>query len=141
MAGPESNEVAITSVLNERRVFPPPEGAAEALGGGHVTSMAAYRALHARSLVDPVSFWSEIASELDWFEPWERVLEWNLPDAKWFVGGKTNLCHNSVDRQVLNGHGDDLAIIWESEAVGEAVGRPHLGDELGVQLPSTTLGE
>jgi acetyl-CoA synthetase len=77
--------------------------------------MEQYRALHERSLEDPDGFWGEIASELDWFEPWKRVFEWKLPDAKWFIGGKTNICHNCLDRQIAQGHGDDIAIIWEGE--------------------------
>ena len=107
----------ITSMLNEGRVFEPPSGFSEAVGGAHVDSMEAYRAMHARSIEDPEGFWGEVAQELDWFEPWTKVLEWNLPDAKWFVGGKTNLCHNAVDRQVAAGHGDEVAIVWEGEPV------------------------
>ncbi len=111
-------DVKITSVLKEERVFDPPAEFGASLGGARVGSMEAYQALHKRSLEDPDGFWGEIAGQLDWFEPWSKVCEWNLPDAKWFVGGKTNLCHNAVTRQVNNGQGDEVAIIWEGEAVG-----------------------
>src|SRR5207249_1891082 len=47
--------------------------------------------------------------------PWSKVLEWEAPDAKWFVGGKMNACYNCVDRQVDRGHGDEIAIVWEGE--------------------------
>ena len=47
------------------------------------------------------AFWAEAAKELHWFKPWDKVLEWNLPWAKWFVGGKMNLCYNCVDRHAL----------------------------------------
>ncbi|MCA8921807.1 MAG: acetate--CoA ligase [Planctomycetes bacterium] len=109
------SDTHITSVLNEARVFAPqPEFRAQA----YWQDLDAYRAEHERSLQDPEGFWGEVAKELSWFEPWGKVLEWNLPDAKWFVGGKTNLCFNCVDRQVESGHGDQLAILWEGEAVG-----------------------
>ena len=106
---------SIESVLKENRTFEPPAGFAESVGGAYVTSMTEYRALYERSIRDPEGFWGDIARELDWFEPWKRVLEWKAPDARWFIGGKTNLCHNCVDRQVNSGHGDETAIIWEGE--------------------------
>ncbi|MEX0774785.1 MAG: acetate--CoA ligase [Phycisphaeraceae bacterium] len=77
--------------------------------------MAQYEALYRQSIDDPDKFWGERAGELHWFKKWDRVLEWKLPDAKWFVGGKTNLCYNAVDRQVKNGLGDQVAIVWEGE--------------------------
>jgi acetyl-CoA synthetase len=110
-----TDSVEITSVLKEERVFQPPADFAQRSGGAHVASMEDYHARHKRSIEDPDGFWGEIAGQLDWFEPWTKVCEWNLPDAKWFVGGKTNICHNCVDRQVDQGHGDEVAILWESE--------------------------
>jgi acetyl-CoA synthetase len=102
----------LESILRENRVFPPPpEFAAKA----HVKSLAEYEALYARSIADPEAFWAEIAKELHWFEPWTKVLDWNLPWAKWFVGGKINLCYNCVDRHVVDGKKDKLAILWEGE--------------------------
>ncbi len=74
-----------------------------------------------RALKDPESFWGEAAGELHWFKRWNRVLEWNYPDFKWFVGGTTNLSYNSVDRQVLQkGKGEKPAIIWESGETGQS---------------------
>jgi acetyl-CoA synthetase len=112
------SDVEITSVLKEDRVFAPPAGFSDSVGGAYISSLEEYHAEHKRSLEDPDGFWSEAAKELTWFEPWTQVCEWELPDAKWFVGGKTNLCFNSVDRQVESGHGDQLAILWEAEHVG-----------------------
>ena len=109
------DDVAIESVLNENRVFPPREGFGDSIGGAYVASMEQYREMHERSIRDPDAYWAEIARELDWFEPWSEVLQWEPPDAKWFVGATTNLCHNCVDRQVNNGFGDQTAIIWEGE--------------------------
>jgi len=88
------------------------------MGTVHVPDMDAYRAMHERSIRDPEGFWGEVAKEFHWFTPWNKVLEWNLPDAKWFVGGTTNACFNCVDRQVESGHGDEVAILWEGEPVG-----------------------
>jgi hypothetical protein len=59
---------------------------------------------------DPDALWAQAAGELGWFRGWDRVLEWDPPTFRWFVGGQTNLGYNAVDRHVLDGHG----------------GRPHL---------------
>jgi acetyl-CoA synthetase len=68
-----------------------------------------------RALKDTEGFWGEAARQLHWFKPWSRVLEWNYPDFKWFVGAETNLSYNAVDYHVLEkGRGDKAAIIWES---------------------------
>ncbi len=75
----------LSSILREHRVFPPP---AEFAAQAHVKSLEEYEALYRRSIQDPESFWAEIASELHWFTPWTRVLDWQLPSARWFVGGK-----------------------------------------------------
>ena len=111
-------DAPITSVLQEERLFPPPAAFAEAVGGAYVGSLEAYRREHARSVLDPEGYWGEVARGLTWFEPWTKVLEWEVPDARWFVGGKTNLCYNAVDRQVVDGHGDEVALIWEAEPLG-----------------------
>ena len=88
----------LESTLREDRVFPPP---CEFSSIAHIQSLEAYEALYARSIADPEAFWAEAASELHWFEKWTKVLDWNLPEAKWFVGGKTNLSYNCVDRHAL----------------------------------------
>jgi acetyl-CoA synthetase len=110
----QASTSGIQSVLQEDRVFAPPAAVAR---GAHVGSLDTYKEMHARSIADPEGFWGEIAKELHWFTSWDKVLEWEQPDAKWFVGGKTNACYNSVDRQVESGHGDETAIIWEGEPV------------------------
>jgi acetyl-CoA synthetase len=107
---PENQD--LDSVLRENRVFPPPEAFAAA---AHVKSLAEYEALYKKSIADPEAFWAEAAKDLDWFEPWNKVLDWNLPWAKWFVGGKLNLSHNCVDRHALGSRATKTAIIWEGE--------------------------
>ncbi len=63
----------------------------------------------------PEKFWGRIAEELHWFKKWDKVLEWNNPWAKWFVGGQINLSYNCLDRHVLTARKNKAAIIWESE--------------------------
>jgi acetyl-CoA synthetase len=105
----------IESTLQENRVFPPPTAFAER---ARINRRALYDQMHRRSIEDPEGFWGEIASELHWFRKWDRVLEWNEPFAKWFVGGQTNLSHNCLDRQVDAGLGEKTAIIFEGEPIG-----------------------
>jgi acetyl-CoA synthetase len=61
-------------------------------------------------------FWGDAAKEIEWFKPWEKVLEWKPPYAKWFVGGKINIAHNALDRYMNTPVKDKLAYIWEGEA-------------------------
>ena len=88
----------IDSTLRENRVFPPPP---EFSAKAHIKSLEEYEALYKQSIDDPEAFWADAASDLHWFKPWDKVLEWNLPWAKWFVGGKLNLSYNCVDRHAL----------------------------------------
>jgi acetyl-CoA synthetase len=111
MASSTTN-VNLDSTLRENRVFPVMEAFAKE---AHVQSLAEYEALYQRSIADPEAFWAEVAKDLHWFEPWTKVLEWDLPWAKWFVGGKLNLCYNSVDRHALGSRKDKIAILWEGE--------------------------
>ncbi len=102
----------IESVLKEGRVFPPPAGFSEV---AHLGSMDEYRRMYARSIEDPDGFFGEVATSLHWFELWSKVLEWNPPFAKWFVGGKTNLSYNCLDRHLTTWRRNKAAIIWEGE--------------------------
>ncbi len=109
----------LESTLREDRVFPPSEVfSAQA----HVRSLDEYEAMYARSIADPEAFWAEAARELTWFEPWTQVLEWDLPWAKWFVGGKLNLSYNCVDRHAMGERADKTALIWEGEPILAAEG-------------------
>ncbi len=102
----------IQSTLNEHRVFDPPS---EFSSKAHIGSMADYERLYEEADRDPEAFWARIAGEIEWFEPWTKVLEWNVPWAKWFVGGKLNLAHNCLDRHVATWRRNKAAIIWEGE--------------------------
>jgi len=69
---------------------------------------------------DPDKFWADIAGELEWFRPWNRVLEWNYPHAKWFINGKLNITHNCLDRHLATHRRNKVAMIWRGES-GEEI--------------------
>ena len=120
---PKGESSSLKSMIQENRQFRPSK---EFAAAAHVKSMDEYDRMYSRSIEEPESFWEEIADQLHWFKKWEKVLEWNLPDAKWFVGGKTNICYNCIDRQVEAGLGDKVAIIWEGEPITDEDGQ-HAG--------------
>ena len=64
-------------------------------------------------------FWTEESKRITWFEPWESLYEWKPPYAKWYLGGKLNVCFNCVDRHVEAGRGDKVAYFWEGEPEDE----------------------
>ena len=104
---------SIESVLNEERLFPPPK---EFSKNAHVSSLAEYQKLYRESIDDPEKFWGKRAEEeLVWFQPWKKVLEWQEPFAKWFVGGQTNVCYNCLDRHLGTPRANKAALIWEGE--------------------------
>jgi acetyl-CoA synthetase len=115
------NADVFQSLMREDRVFPPP---AEFAAKAWIGSEAEYEAMYRRSVEEPEAFWAEAASELEWFAPWTRVLNENGggkagadsgTHAKWFTGGKLNLCHNCVDRHALGARRDKVALLWEGE--------------------------
>jgi len=75
-----------------------------------------YDKLYQRSLEDPAGFWGERAGELEWFEPWTNVIDDSKkPFFQWFVGGKTNIVHNALDRHLKTYRKNKVALIWEGE--------------------------
>ena len=102
----------LDSTLREFRVFPPPP---EFSARAHIKSLEEYETLYKQSIDDPETFWAGVANDLHWFKRWDKVLEWNLPHAKWFVGGKLNLSYNCVDRHALGPRAGKTALIWEGE--------------------------
>ncbi len=102
----------IDSVLKEVRTFDPP---AEFSKRAHIKSRAEYQKIYDQAAADPEKFWSGIAEELHWFQRWNKVLEWDLPWAKWFLGGRINISYNCLDRHVQSARKNKAAIIWEGE--------------------------
>src|ERR1700720_1527823 len=107
-----SSHADIDSVLTEQRVFEPSE---DFQSKAHIRSKAEYDRLYQEAAEHPAEFWAKIAHELHWFKPWERVLEWNLPFAKWFWGGELNISYNCLDRHVTTWRKNKAAILWEGE--------------------------
>ena len=98
----------IDVLLHEHRRFPPPADFARA---ARVSTWDA----HLRADADPERYWAEQAATLDWFKPWEKVLEWEAPRAKWFIGGKLNAAHNCLDRHISTARRNKAALIFEGE--------------------------
>ncbi len=110
MASPATDD--IESVLIEGRTFPPsPEFANRAW----IKNADELEALRWRAEKDPEAFWGECGKELSWFKPFDKVLEWNFPFAKWFVGGKLNASYNCLDRHLTGVRRNKVAFIWEGE--------------------------
>ncbi|MGH9756346.1 MAG: acetate--CoA ligase [Candidatus Acidiferrales bacterium] len=97
-------------ILNEKPVAPPEEFSKRA----RVRSLEEYREIYGRAQANPEQFWGEQAKLLDWFEPYTKVLEWEMPHAKWFTGGKMNVAHNCLDRH-LEKNANKPALMWEAE--------------------------
>jgi acetyl-CoA synthetase len=100
---------AIDALLLEKRRYPPPPDFAEQAN--------AKADIYDRDFEE---FWrTEAEQRVSWFAPFDEVYEWDPPYAKWFVGGKLNVCYNCVDRHVESGLGDKVAYYWEGEPAGE----------------------
>jgi acetyl-CoA synthetase len=98
----------IAALLNENRQFPPGDA-------WRRTAILNDPAIYERAAADPEAFWAEQARNLEWMKPWDRVLEWEPPFARWFVGGKLNVSVNCVDRHVRTARRNKAAIVWEGE--------------------------
>src|SRR5688500_12850292 len=95
----------IASLHDEERTFPPSKAFKK-------TALVTDAEIYDHANGDFEGFWATAASALDWFQEWDTILEWDLPFAKWFVGGKVNASYNCLDRHVAAGHGDKVAYHW-----------------------------
>ena len=103
-----SDQTIETIFTEERRYPPPPEFAALAVAQPDIYER------------DFEEFWeSEGRERVTWFEPFTKLYEWELPYAKWYLGGKLNVSYNCVDRHVDAGLGDRVAYLWEGEPEGD----------------------
>lgn len=103
---PDANQ--LDTLLKETRRFAP---TAEFRAQANFNDPGVYE----RAKADPEAYWAEQATNLTWFKPYDKVLEWNPPHAKWFVGGKLNAAYNAVDRHREGPRKNKAAIIWEGE--------------------------
>jgi len=104
----------LDALLKEEREYAPPSNFTQA---ANVSDPTVYK----RVEEDFETFWAEAADDLEWFKRWDRVLEWNAPWAKWFVGGELNVAYNCVDRHAASWRKTKAAIIWEGERGEERV--------------------
>ncbi len=110
MAKKESH---IKTTMEEGEIYHPPE---EFKKNANINDPGIYK--YAEENYE--EFWAEKAERLDWYQKWDKVLEWDAPFAKWFVNGKINASYNCIDRHVENGKGDKTALIWEGEPIDES---------------------
>src|SRR5437660_11394272 len=110
----ENNKpTAITSVLHEKRVFPPMR---EFSSGAHIKSLAQYRKVHNESIKSPDRFWAKQAkNELTRSKPWHQVLQRNEPFVRGFVGGQLNVSHNCLARGMETPESTKGALTWHRE--------------------------
>jgi acetyl-CoA synthetase len=107
-----SEQTGLEALSNESRRFAPPD---ELPASANVTAEA-----YERAAEDRLGFWAEQAQRLQWDRPWDEVLDWQPPFAKWFVGGQLNVAVNCVDRHVEAGNGDRVALHWVGEPEGDS---------------------
>ena len=98
----------IDDLLREDRTFPPPPDF-------RARAIAQDESLYAEADRDPEAFWARFAAELEWSRPWDRILDWQPPNAKWFVGGTINASVNCLDRHVRGPRRNKAALVWEGE--------------------------
>jgi len=108
----ELQSSGIESILHEQRTFEP---SPEFRRAAHIGSLADYERIYRESVEQPEQFWARVADELHWFKKWDRVLDWEVPWAKWFAGGQLNLSYNCLDRHVHGPRKNKAAIVWEGE--------------------------
>ena len=117
-----ADEFAIESSLKEKRLFKPDPKSARA---ANVPGKAAYDRLVAEAERNPERYWARLAKQhVHWFTPWKKVLDWKPPFAKWFIGAKTNVSYNCIDRHLEGENAwrrNKAAIIWEGEPGDERV--------------------
>jgi len=108
----EQKAAQIVNVMKEARLFPPsPEFSAKA----RIKSMDEYEKLWKEAAADIPGFWGKMAGELHWFKPYDKVLDWQCPFAKWFPGGQTNVSYNCLDIHLNTPRRNKAAFIWEGE--------------------------
>lgn len=115
---PQLDWETTSRVLTEERLFNPSD---EVVENANITAymrqkgFSTYEELHRWSVENAEEFWSDMASELQWFKPWEKVLDWRPPYAQWFTGAETNIVYNALDRHMQTPTRNKVAFYWEGE--------------------------
>jgi acetyl-CoA synthetase len=104
----ETSHVEIADLLREDRTFKPSESF-------RTRALVRDESIYAEAERDPEAFWAQFAGELEWSRKWDRVLDWQPPHAKWFVGGTLNASVNCLDRHIRGARRNKAALIWEGE--------------------------
>ncbi len=104
----------LEALLTETRKFVPAAEFTEEANAGDAS-------IYEKAAADPEGFWAAWATQLDWFEPFDEVLDWQPPYAKWFAGGKLNASFNCLDRHVRTWRRNKAALVWEGEPGDERV--------------------
>ena len=113
----------VRAEAGEEALVPPPKE----MAGAYVDSMEQYEKMYRESLDDPEAFWSKIGEDFHWEKRWDKLNEVNFDNdkgpvsIKWFLGAKTNLAYNALDRHVLAGKGDKVAFFWEGNEPSESI--------------------
>src|SRR5213592_4642432 len=102
------NPTEFDDLLREDLAFPPP-------ADFRAHALVKDESIYEEADRDPEAFWARCAADLEWSRPWDRVLDWQPPHAKWFVGGKINASVNCLDRHVRGARRNKAALIWEGE--------------------------
>ena len=95
---PLKSDATVSALLEENRIFHPPY---DFKAKAFIKDASIYE----RARQDPQGFWAEWAGKLEWFKKWDKVLEWDVPYSKWFIGGKLNASYNCLDRHIKAGLG------------------------------------
>src|SRR4030042_2126262 len=113
------SDQAISSMMEENRVFAPPKEFSKNAAG---KSMAEYKALYDESLKNPEQFWGRMAEQLDWYKKWDKYEIADVkdkPEIRHFVGGKINVSANCLDRHLKTARRNKAALIWQGEPDGD----------------------
>ncbi len=112
-------EIRDVATPNTSDIYPPSEAIVEnsnVMAYARSKGISSYDELYQWTLDNNEQFWADMASELEWYQPWDKVLDdSNKPFFKWFVGGKTNIVHNAIDRHAASWRKNKLALVWEGE--------------------------
>ncbi len=99
----------IETLLKESRTYHP---TAKTRDAAYIKD---YETEYQKSIADPEAFWSHEAKQLEWFTSWDKVLDWDYPWAKWFVGARCNITYNCLDRHIKTWRRNKVALIWVGE--------------------------